>query len=1186
MNPDTPHNSREELEAGLTALLLGELPPAQADELRRAIEQDASLAALYQRLKLTIDLVRETAVQPAQQTAAQPPPLKLSEGRRQELLAHFKTLTPKEFARPRRQQWRLPVLAAAAAMLVGLLALAVFLPALSASKRKPLAWAGGRNPRGSYYGGGAYGGYSTATPLPLESGGSVVFKNVPGIGAVPMMRKAPAARVPAEAGTAPGKPLASAPAAAPLHALAQPQPAPSRAVEGESVVSGPVVSPPAQVPAVQGEGGGAPPPPARAKRTAIVLPGSAGANETAAQTEAPFTLAGTPPSGGGGGGPVVRTFNLSHADPKQLAEQLSDLFPDTSRDRTGPSFGMRFGGGGPFRAGQAAGNTQDKKTSQVIAVPQPGTNSVTVSADGQLMPHIAEMIDKLDMDTRRQVARAFDLANADPQDVERVLQNLYVRPGSIRADDNNNRKAILDTDGAIAYRMTQNQPPPGLGNDLAGSSGGAMHGKDGKSLAQPQSTSTGGWRGGSIYGLIPESGSVSQSVAVGGGMGLMGGGMGGGMGGVTPPEARVAGIQAAESAQGKKALGQVAATNVNAMGQPVMSFGAADQFGAAAPPQDQIPILADKPVLGLGWRNENTASADAGKEMKAKDLPVELLLADSKAEGLPAQPPTATATAPQRNKAASSIYGQGVTNIEQGLAGNGIAARYAYVVPSVTNAVRKLEELERKGTTLEPKLQEGLAGLVVEQQRLAQAQEDAIQSDRAARKQPAAPAPIPQPEVQTRENAFSTFSLNVSDVSFKLAAASLEKGMMPEPAAVRSEEFINAFDYRDPEAPAGVPVAFACERARYPFAHNRDLLRFSLKTAAGGRQAGRALNIVLLLDTSGSMERADRVRIIHEALRVLAGQLDAQDTLSVVTFARTARLRVDGVPGSQAGRVAEEMSGLTPEGGTNLEEAMNLAYQTALRHYLANGINRVVLLTDGAANLGNVEPEALKQKVEAHRKQGVALDCFGIGWEGYNDDLLEVLSRNGDGRYGFLNTPEEAATGFAGQLAGALRVAASDVKVQVEFNPARVRAYRQLGYARRQLAKEQFRDNTVVAAQIGAAESGNALYVIETDPRGDGPLGVVRVRYRLPGTSDYREQEWTAPYTGSAAPLERASAALRLAAVAGAFSEWLASSPFAGEVTPERLLGCLRGVPEVYGPDARPRKLEAMIRQAQSLGGK
>ena len=173
---------------------------------------------------------------------------------------------------------------------------------------------------------------------------------------------------------------------------------------------------------------------------------------------------------------------------------------------------------------------------------------------------------------------------------------------------------------------------------------------------------------------------------------------------------------------------------------------------------------------------------------------------------------------------------------------------------------------------------------------------------------PAAPAPIPQPEVQTGDNAFSTFSLNVSDVSFKLAAASLEKGLMPEPATVRSEEFINAFDYRDPEPPPGVPVAFAWERAQYPFAQNRDLLRFSIKTAAQGRQPGRPLNLVLLLDNSGSMERADRVQIIREALRVLAGQLQPQDKFSVVTFARTAaavggrRARQPGRPSRRRGQ--------------------------------------------------------------------------------------------------------------------------------------------------------------------------------------------------------------------------------------------------------------------------------------------
>jgi len=455
-----------------------------------------------------------------------------------------------------------------------------------------------------------------------------------------------------------------------------------------------------------------------------------------------------------------------------------------------------------------------------------------------------------------------------------------------------------------------------------------------------------------------------------------------------------------------------------------------------------------------------------------------------------------------------------------------------------------------------------------------------------AQKKTATPSPIPQPEVATDANPYSTFSLNVSDVSFKLAAASLDKGQMPEPASIRSEEFINAFDYHDPEPAAGAPVAFAWERARYPFAHNRDLLRFSIKTAAAGRQAGRALNIVLLLDNSGSMERADRVSIIREALKVLASQLQPQDKLSVVTFSRTPRLWVDGIAGDKAGSVADELSGVTPQGGTNLEEAMNLAYQTAARHYLPSGINRVVLLTDGAANLGDVTPESLKQKVEAQRKQGIALDCFGIGWEGFNDDLLEVMSRNGDGRYGFINTPEEAATEFAGQLAGALQVAASDVKVQVEFNSKRVTAYRQIGYAKHQLTKEQFRDNTVDAAEIGAAESGNALYVIEVNQAGEGPLGIVRVRFKIPGTSDYREHEWPVPFNGNAASLEQSSPAMRLSASASAFSEWLVSSPYAAEVTLDRLLGYLSGVPDVYGADARPKKLEWMIRQAKGVAGK
>jgi len=473
-----------------------------------------------------------------------------------------------------------------------------------------------------------------------------------------------------------------------------------------------------------------------------------------------------------------------------------------------------------------------------------------------------------------------------------------------------------------------------------------------------------------------------------------------------------------------------------------------------------------------------------------------------------------------------------------------------------------------------------------EEQLVRQVEKLKAEPDLPAAGEPLRPPPVPQSEVVTAEDPFSTFSLNVTDVSFKLAAASLDQGRMPEAASIRSEEFINAFHYGDPAPALGQRVGVAWDRAAYPFEHNRDILRFAVQTASQGREAQRALNLVLCVDNSGSMERADRVAILREALSVLAGQLQPGDVVSVVSFARTARLWVDGLAGSRAGELVELLGRLNPEGGTNLEEALGLAYITARDHFLPGGINRVVLLTDGAANLGNVDPEALRRTVIGQRQAGIALDCFGVGWEGYNDDLLEVLSRNGDGRYGFLNSPEDAASGFADQLAGALQVAASDVKVQIEFNPERVSAHRQIGYARHQLTTEQFRDNAVDAAEIGSAESGNGLYVIRTMPEGRGPIATLRVRFKVPATGVYEETEWTIPYTGPAGSLEQATPALRLAVVAATFAEWLASSPYAAEVQTSTLLELVRGVPDRFAPDPRPQQLEWMIRQAGTLTGK
>jgi Mg-chelatase subunit ChlD len=442
-----------------------------------------------------------------------------------------------------------------------------------------------------------------------------------------------------------------------------------------------------------------------------------------------------------------------------------------------------------------------------------------------------------------------------------------------------------------------------------------------------------------------------------------------------------------------------------------------------------------------------------------------------------------------------------------------------------------------------------------------------------------------RPEQDAGDEAISTFSLNVSDVSFKLAQAALDQGQLPDPESIRSEQFLNAFDFRDPAPYSGQAIGFNWEVARHPFAHHRNVLRLALKTAATGRETGRPMSLTLLLDNSGSMERSDRREILRQALDVLSQTLSEQDKISVVSFARTARLWVDGVPGGSPGSVLEPVQKLVPQGGTNLEEALNVAYEVAQNHYLKDGVNRVILLTDGAANLGNVDPETLKQKVESERRRGVAFDCFGIGWDGLNDPMLESLSRNGDGRYAFLNDPALAGHEFAARLAGALNVAASDVKVQVEFNPGRVGNWRQIGYAKHQLTKEQFRDNTVDAAEIAASEAGNALYVIEPKESGAGPIGVVRVRFREPHTNQYQEKEWTVPYRSSIPEADESSPSMKLAMTSSLFAEWLNGNPHAGSISIGDLKRLLNGVPEIYGNDPRPQTLDRMLEQARQIGG-
>jgi Mg-chelatase subunit ChlD len=1217
MIPEQPITPREELESKLTALLLGELPPEQAFALGRAIEQDPELKTVYERLKQTVQIVREASSAITEPTASLPAKLKLSEGRRQQLLQHFKTVRPAAFVQKPPQKFSLLRVAAMVAVICMLTV--VFVPSLSKAKH------GSRQSFGFFSSGGNGTLQTASVTAPSEDDARKLAKSRERF------------RVASEQET-----------------LAR------KAQKAESFVSlAPQQTDPAPLALPIGDQ-------ASARRYVLSSTASSGApgpdyansvdfNKKLPEQALAGGLAGTPKDRVDSykvvqppplGTIVLPSTGLPEL-PTETAHELPQLVSDAQVDnmflykaQSEPKRDM-FSAGGPVTGGKdfdkkevsdlgkavtpanglafgtwALADNGPQQSPPVtfydeLAEQKPGERAAAAPIGGTFNPDGRKPGELANVELAKSVATRAGLGTSNS--ILAWTDNQHQKQGNLSLADSRGEppSSSLLQDHSLsitnnpqydsyAYYRTLAQDVEPQSKSRIVLPGNKSASDESVALSKPKQAvpqdSLNGPRFTTNGGQEPRAVEVAQLREAEDKLNeltrrseLMRMELASERIDTSLPKTTMVEISTpAEADSGKspslleKIRGKTERHSLVRIEREASDVSPSTKLPQTAEydphfVQNEFEVIQSEKVLGKVVKELKLDEAWASKSRSGEKLEVgeavQLL---------------------KRNLDLRFVKGTSLVDIGVTSAKPEEAAKIANAVADSYRTHRLEQEREFAQNTIK-KLEERVAET---DQKVREAREEvnrrqtALKNEKPAETldlpvaKSAVTALIPPPEVQTLENSFSTFSLNVSDVSFKLAAASLEKGIMPEPATIRSEEFINAFDYRDPEPTPGVPVGFTWERGQYPFAQNRDVLRFSIKTAAQGRQPGKPLNLVLLLDNSGSMERADRVQIIHEALKVLASQLQAQDILSVVTFARTARLMADAVPGTQAGKVAEEAGKLTPEGGTNLEEAMNLAYQTAHRHFQTNGVNRVVLLTDGAANLGNVEPTSLKSQVETQRQQGIALDCFGIGWDGYNDDLLEVLSRNGDGRYGFINTPEEAATGFAGQLAGALQVAASDVKVQVEFNAKRATAFRQIGYAKHQLTKEQFRDNTVDAAEIGAAESGNALYILEVNPSGEGPLAIVRVRYKLPGTAEYREHEWTVPYNGHAAALEQSTPAMRLAATASAFSEWLVSSPYSSEISPDRLLGYLRGVPETYGNDPRPSRLEWMIRQAKSLTGK
>lgn len=440
-------------------------------------------------------------------------------------------------------------------------------------------------------------------------------------------------------------------------------------------------------------------------------------------------------------------------------------------------------------------------------------------------------------------------------------------------------------------------------------------------------------------------------------------------------------------------------------------------------------------------------------------------------------------------------------------------------------------------------------------------------------------------ETLTEKERFSTFSLHVSDVSFKLALDSLAKGQWPEAAKIRLEEFLNAFDYQDPLPSEEEKVACQIEQVVHPFLMQRNVLRVAMRTSATGRNSATPLRLTLLLDNSGSMQRADRAQTVRRAFETLAKQLTPADQVTLISFANEPKLRADRVNGNEILNFVNILENSPVEGGTNIEAALRLALEKAQEAKTEGAQSRVILMTDGAVNLGDADPSSLSQLVLKMRDSGIAFDAAGISAQDLNDEVLEALTRQGDGRYYLLDNAEQVDGGFAQQIAGALRPSAKNVKVQVEFNPQRVRSYKLLGFEKHVLNKEDFRNDKVDAAELAAAEAGVALYHYEVLPDGVGDVGSVSVRFQDMATGLMVEKRWPIAYEPSTSRLDQANSSMKLATSAVLFAAHLKGEPLGENVDLQSIAETLGSLDSSYSNLDRVQQLRQMVESARQIAG-
>lgn len=365
--------------------------------------------------------------------------------------------------------------------------------------------------------------------------------------------------------------------------------------------------------------------------------------------------------------------------------------------------------------------------------------------------------------------------------------------------------------------------------------------------------------------------------------------------------------------------------------------------------------------------------------------------------------------------------------------------------------------------------------------------------------------------VQTLIQPVSTFSIDVDTGSYSNVRRMLNQGYLPPKDAIRVEEFVNYFDYQyKASTDSKHPFAIDTQVATSPWNKNRLLMRVGLQAKSVDTHDHKAgpKNLVFLLDVSGSMNAPNKLPLVKKALAMLTKQLSEDDSVAIVVYAGASGVVLEPTAGNQQIKIERALSQLSAGGSTNGGQGIELAYKLAQQSFNQNGINRVILATDGDFNVGMVDHEQLVSLIEAQREKGVQLTTLGFGQGNYNDHLMEQLANKGDGNYAYIDTLNEARKVLVHQLDATLNAVAKDVKIQVEFNPNLVAEYRLIGYENRALANEDFNNDRVDAGEVGAGHRVTAFYelVMTGGDRYSEPL-----RYR-PAQTDINERQ-TEPNT-------------------------------------------------------------------------